>query len=119
MEEELQSIEEQLRNSKDEWRWHVTCIIAEIPSGHLATYGCIAKIANQSFGHTLIPFNVAWLRRHLYGLLTHDTQVPLHRVAKVGDVKSCADSDKTKEYNDRLRGQEGSLENPVWWHPCA
>lgn len=118
-EEELQSIEKQLRNSKDEWQWHVTRIITEIPSGHLATYGCIAEIANQRFGHTLIPRNVAWLRRHLYGLLTHDTHVPLHRVAKVGDVESLADSGATKECNDRLRGQEGSLENPVWWHPCT
>ena len=119
MEEELQSIESQLRNSKDEWRWHVTRIIAEIPPGHLATYGCITKIANQCFGHTLIPRNVAWLRGHLYGLLTHNTHVPLHRVAKAGDVESLEDSDETKEHNDRLRGQEGSLKNPVWWNPCA
>ena len=116
---ELQRFEKQLRNSKNEWRWHVTQIITEIPSGHLATYGCITKIANQCFGHNLIPRNVAWLRGHLYKLLKHDTQVPLHRVAKAGDVESLADSDETKEYNDRLRGQEGSLENPVWWYPCA
>ena len=119
MEKELQSIEKQLRNSKDEWQWHVTRIIMEIPSGHLATYGCVTEIANQCFGHTLIPRNVAWLRKHLYGLLSHDTQVPLHRVAKAGDVESLADSDKTKIYNDRLRRQEGSLENPVWWYPYA
>ncbi len=119
MERELQCFEKQLRNSKDEWQWHVTRIITEIPSGHLATYGCITEIANQCFGHTLIPRNVAWLRKHLYGLLSHDTQVPLHRVAKTGDVESLADSDETKEYNDRLRRREGSLENPVWWNPCA
>ncbi len=119
MEEELQRIEKQLRNSKDEWQWHVTRIITEIPSDHLATYGCIAKIANQCFGHTLISRNVAWLRKHLYKLLTHDTQVPLHRVAKAGDVESRADSEETKEYNDRLRGQEGSLTNLVWWDPYA
>lgn len=119
MKKELQRFEKQLRNSKNEWQWHVTQIIAEIPPGHLATYGFIAKIANQRFGHAIISRNVAWLRVHLYGLLTHDTQVPLHRVAKVGDVKSLADSDETKKYNDRLRGQEGSLENPIWWHPFA
>lgn len=119
MKRELQRFEKQLRNSKDEWQWHVTRIITEIPSGQLATYGCITEIANQCFGHTLIPRNVAWLRKHLYGLLSHDTQVPLHRVAKDGDVESLADSDKTKVYNDRLRRQEGSLENPVWWYPYA
>lgn len=119
MEKELQSIEKPLRNSKDEWQWHVTLIITKIPSGYLATYGCIAKIANQCFGHTLIPRNVAWLRGHLYGLLTHKTHVPLHRIAKAGDVESLADSDKTKKHNDRLRRREGSLDNPVWWHPCA
>lgn len=119
MKRELQRFEKQLRNSKNEWRWHVTQIITEIPSGHLATYGCITKIANQCFGHTLIPRNIAWLRAHLYSLLTHNTHVPLHRVAKAGDVESLEDSDETKDYNDRLRGQEGSLENPVWWYPCA
>ena len=119
IEKELQGIESQLRTSKDEWQWHVTRIIAEIPSGHLATYGCIAKIANQCFGHTLIPQHVAWLRKHLYGLLLHNTHVPLHRIAKAGDVESLADSDKTKKHNDRLRSREGSLDNPVWWHPHA
>ena len=115
--EDLQSIEAQLRDSKGEWQWHVTLIIMQIPSGHLATYGCIGNVANQLFGHNLIPRNVAWLRNRLYGLLTHDTLVPLHRLAKAGDVQSCADSEITKPYNDRLRGQEGSLTNPVWWDP--
>ena len=119
IEEELNRVEKQLRNSKNEWQWHVTQIIAEIPPGHLATYGFIAKIANQRFGHAIISRNVAWLRVHLYGLLTHDTQIPLHRVAKVGDVESLADSDETKKYNDRLRGQEGSLKNPVWLYPWS
>lgn len=117
--EELQSLEKQLRSSKNEWQWHVAKIITEIPPSHLATYGCIAKIANQHFGHTLTPLNVAWLRKHLYALLTHNTHVPLHRIAKAGDVKSLADSPETREHNDRLRGREGSLENPVWWHPCS
>ena len=113
MEEELQQIEDQLRER--EWQWHVAQIIAEIPSGHLATYRCIAKIANHRYGLKIGPRNVAWLRRHLYELLSHDTQVPLHRVAKVGDVNSDADSAITKRYNDRLRRLEGSLTHPVWW----
>ena len=113
MEEELQLIEELLREK--EWRWHVTQIIAKIPSGHLATYGCIAEFANHQYDLNIIPRNVAWLRKHLYGLLTHETQVPLHRLTKVGDVNSLADSVKTKSYNDIQRGEEGSLENPRWW----
>ena len=115
MEEELKRIEEQLREK--EWRWHVTKLIAQIPPSCLATYGCIAAIANNRHGLKIIPRNVAWLRKHLYCLLTHDTQVPLHRVAKFGDVNSFADSVKTKSYNDKLRGQEGSLKNPCWLSP--
>ena len=115
MKEEFQRIEELLR--KKEWRWHATQIIAEIPSGYLATYGCVAEFANQQHGLNIIARNVAWLRKHLYELLSHDTQIPLHRVAKVGDVNSLKDSVKTKSYNDRLRQQEGSLTNPRWWCP--
>lgn len=111
--EELEKIREQLEQNP--WRWDVAKVIAEIPSGHLATYKCIAQIANRRHGHNLIPRNIAWLRRHLYELLTHDTQVPLHRVMGIGDVNSCHDSAKTKCYNDRLRGQEGSLTKPKLW----
>ena len=49
IEKELQSIEKQLRNSENEWRWHVTQIITEIPSGHLATYGCITENCQPMF----------------------------------------------------------------------
>lgn len=120
MEEELCDVEKELRDSPGEWQWHAAQVIAEIPSGRLATYGCIAQIANQRLGCNLNARNIAWLRRHLYGLLVlgHDTRVPLHRVAKVGDVESLADSEETRRYNDRLRGQEGSLSDPdPWWHP--
>ena len=112
MEEELKRIESQLRVS--EWRWQVTQVIAQIPSGYLVTYGCVAEIANKTYGLKIGARNVAWLRGHLYGLLTHDTQVPLHRIAKIGDIDSITDSEETKICNDRLRGQEGSLANPLW-----
>ena len=112
MDEELRNIEEQLLEKP--WRWYVTQTIAQIPCGYLATYGYIATITNKQHNLNIIPRNVAWLRKHLYSLLTHDTQVPLHRVAKFDDVNSLADSIKTKNYNDRLRGQEGSLTNPFW-----
>ncbi len=113
MEEELKRIESQLREV--EWRWQVTLIISQIPSGYLATYGCIACIANRKHGLNIIARNVAWLRGYLYALLTHDTQLPLHRIAKVNDVDSTADSKETRCYNNRLRGQEGSLRNPRWY----
>ena len=117
MDEELRNIEQDLRNSPAEWQWHVAQIISEVPTGHLATYGKIAEVVNRRHGHRINARNVAWLRRKLYGLLSHDTQVPLHRVTKIGDVASLADSNITKSYNDRLRGQENSLHNPTWWDP--
>ena len=119
MEEELRNIEQVLRRSSGEWQWHVVRIITEIPSGRLASYKCIAKIANQRLGRNLQGRNIARLRRQLYGYLGHDTKIPLHRVAKIGDVESLADSKETKYYNDRLRQQEGTLTNPnPWWCPC-
>lgn len=113
MEEELKRFENQLREV--DWRWQVTLIITQIPSGYLATYGCIACIANQKYGLKIIARNVVWLRKYLYALLMHDTQLPLHRIAKVNDDGSTADSEKTRGYNNRLRGLEGSLENPRWY----
>ena len=115
----LQELKEEFCQPGKEWRWHVTKVITEIPSGHLATYGCIAETVNEKFGYGIIPRNVAWLRKYLYGKLTHDTFVPLHRVAKAGDVHSLADSPETKSYNDKVRGMEGSLTNPIWLNPPA
>ncbi len=115
MEEELIGIEEFLRYPTNEWRWHVAQAIAEVPPGYLATYGAIAEVVNRRHGLNILARNVGWLRGKLYELLTHDTQVPLHRIAKAGDVDSLYDSETTKSYNDRLRIEEGSLENPRWW----
>jgi alkylated DNA nucleotide flippase Atl1 len=115
MEEELNSIEADLRNSPGEWQWHVAQMIATIPSGQLATYGAIAAAVNHIHGHSINARNVAWLRGKLYELLTHDTAVPLHRVAKAGDIESLYDSQETKSINDELRRREGSLHNPIWW----
>ena len=115
--EQLKELKAEFSQAGKEWRWHVTRVITEIPRGNLATYGCIANTVNERFGHAIIARNVAWLRGYLYGILTHDTLVPLHRVAKAGDVHSLADSSETKSYNDRRRGMEGSLTNPIWWHP--
>ena len=58
MEEELKRIESQLRVS--EWRWQVTQVIAQIPSGYLVTYGRVAEIANKTYGLNIGARNVAW-----------------------------------------------------------
>ena len=106
MEEQLHQIEELLREKK--WRWYVAKVISEIPSDYLATYGCIAEFVNQRHGLNISPRNVAWLRKYLYQLLTHETEVPLHRVAKIGDVNSLEDSKKlnvtTTDFGNR-KGQ--------------
>ena len=115
MMQDLQSIQSELQNSKGQWRWHAAQTISEILSGCLATYGRVAEITNQRHGLNIVPRNVGWLRGYLYFLRGHETAVPLHRIAKVGDVKSLADSPDTKKWNDQRRGQEGSLQNPLWW----
>lgn len=97
----------------DGWRRAAFSIIGGIPRGHLATYGRIAELV-MAHGHSAGPRNIAWLRHELYGLLGHETTVPLHRVAKAGDIDSLADSGETKKLNDRLRREEGFFENQRW-----
>jgi len=116
MEEELNSIETDLRDSPGEWQWHVAQMITTILSGQLATYGAIADAVNRRHGLSINARNVAWLRGKLYELLSHETAVPLHRVAKVGDIESLHDSEETKGINDERRQREGSLQNPIWWN---
>ena len=117
MHSELRNIEEKLKKSENQWHWHVAQAISEVPRGYLATYGAIAEVVNQDYHLNIGARNVAWLRKKLYSLLSHNTKVPLHRIAKEGDVESLGDSETTKMYNDRLREEEGSLANPKWWHP--
>ena len=96
------------------WRRRAFEVICETPSGWLISYGRIAGILFERFGINVSPRNIGWLRNRLYSILTHETDVPLHRVATQWDVDSENDSDETKELNDELRGQEGSLTNPKW-----
>ena len=107
-------IEKELRKSKDEWEFNVYQLIKEIPKGCVITYGGLAKRTNARFGLNINPRNVANLRRKLYGLLTHDTDIPLHRIAKQGDSKSKYDRPETQVYNQRLRSAEGSWPEPTW-----
>ena len=93
-------------------------MILEIPSGRLATYGCIARIAVHRFGPhgSFTARRVAEFRRTLYEILGHETQVPLHRIAKQGDLTSQADSPETGYENNRRRQREGTpRDSAAWW----
>ncbi|PTX95996.1 hypothetical protein DB345_09345 [Spartobacteria bacterium LR76] len=90
------------------WRRQAYNEICATPTGQLVSYGVIADIVDVS------PRNIGWLRRELYRILSHETNVPLHRVACQGDVYSLKDSEKTRQVNTRLRTKEGSLQDPVW-----
>jgi len=88
--------------------------ISLIPSGYLATYGLIANIVNQKYNLNINARNAAHYRKKLYWLLSHDAEIPLHRVASQGDVRSEKDSEETRTKNNKLREEEGSLNNPLW-----
>ncbi len=114
--EEPRVIEEQLT----EWEWNVAQIILEIPPGRLVTYGCLAKVAAQRHGNcsTKAYRAIGNLRMKLYGLLTHDTKVPLHRIATQGDLYSENDSNKTRRENKKRRTEERTpYDNTAWWCP--
>ena len=112
---ELQmSIEKLLGKSKNQWELKAYRLIKKIPKGWVITYGGLAKRVNGKHGLKIIARNVANLRNKLYDLLGHESNVPLHRIAKKGDSRSEYDSPKTQEYNKRLRGAEGSWPDPRW-----
>lgn len=94
------------------WRRVVYELILRIPSGRLVSYGRLASLAEEETGSNPGARNVAWLRRELYGILGHDTDVPLHRIATAGDVASINDSVETRNENNLRRGAEGSLGRP-------
>jgi len=112
--DELKKIRNHLMDSKNDWRWRTAMLFCRIPYGRLITYGELAKSINAKYSLNITARNVAWLRKYLYRLLTHQTTVPLHRIAKKGDIHSRFDSIKTKSYNDKLRQMEGILNNPNW-----
>lgn len=114
-------LEKELKRSKGEWELKVYQLINEetIPPGHLINYGRLAELTNEKYGTIINARNVANFRRKLYGYKRSGKYVipknlPLHRIAKKGDVKSEHDSDQTRQENNLLRGQEGSLMNPIW-----
>ncbi|GAA5482735.1 MGMT family protein [Haloferula sargassicola] len=96
------------------WRRAAYNQINVIPKGMLASYGRIAELTNLAAGTAVSARQIAWLRRRLYGFLTHDTEVPLHRVAKMGDVASKHDSEDTRRINTELRIQEEITGGGSW-----
>lgn len=113
----LQSLETKLRASPGAWQWHAATRIAEIPYGHLINYKRFADWVNATCALRINASNVAWLRRYLYAALGRNTPVPLHRLAKAGDVHSRHDSVDLKAHHDTRRAAEGILTAPVWWQP--
>ncbi len=105
--------------------------IKKIPSGKLATYGCIAEVANRTRrdGPKHIALNVGKLRRTLYDCyrkkgygLKEDSDefkeypIPLHRMATQGDLCSANDSPITGAENCVLRKREGTpCCESAWW----
>lgn len=106
-----------LRACRDAWRWHATTLIAAIPPGSLMTYSDFAAWVNHTHGLRINAGNVAWLRRYLFTLLGDSTTLPLHRLARAGDVHSLQETEDMKTFNDRLRAAEDILTQPVWWRP--
>jgi alkylated DNA nucleotide flippase Atl1 len=108
------NIEKELAKSKNAWELKVYQLIKHIPRGYVITYGGLARRANKKHGLRVIARNIGNLRNKLYHLLGHDSDVPLHRIAKKGDYLSEYDSPKTQKYNRRLRTAEGSWPEPEW-----
>ena len=102
------------------WEMDVARIITEIPFGRMTTYGCLARIASERHRHSPnTARSVGNLRKKLYGLLRDDTEVPLHRIATQGDLRSAKDSVETTEDNERRRDREGTTrDSDAWWCPC-
>ena len=112
--EQLALLEPTLKECPNEWQWKVLGLIEQIPEGHLISYGNLARWAKKELGLDITPRNTAWLRKKIYWMVGHDTEIPIHRVASDGDTKSTRDHAVTRNINRHKRGAEGSLNNPVW-----
>lgn len=82
-ERELQAIKHKLT----EWQWKVALAIFKIPPGRLITYRSLSILATSTDASRA----AANLRQKLIRLLGVRTQVPLHRIAKKGDLGAKAD----------------------------
>ena len=111
----LLDLEIELSNSPNQWRWHAASVIQDIPEGFLCTYGEVARETNRRSDLRVNARNIAWLRAHLYMQTSRDTTIPLHRLAKAGDIHCTEDSVQTTRDARRDRISEGSWQNPQWW----
>lgn len=104
-----------IRRDLSDWEWAVTEAILVIPPGRLITYKGLSILAT---GGGDASRAVGTLRRKLYRLLGHKTHVPLHRIAKQGDLTSKYDSPATRRENARRRKEEGTpQDDSAWWCP--
>ena len=114
-EEQLALVVSKLNGSPNDWQNKVFSLIQRIPSGYLVSYGHLAQWANRQYGLTLGPRNTAWLRGKLYGILGHDTDIPIHRIATQGDPNSTKDHPYTQTINREKRTAEGTYPTPTWY----
>ena len=113
--EQVALVEAKLNGSPNDWQNKVFSLILKIPPGYLISYGHLAQWANREYGLNLRPRNTAWLRGKLYGILGHDTDVPIHRIATQGDAESTKDHPHTQAVNREKRTAEGTYPVPKWW----
>jgi alkylated DNA nucleotide flippase Atl1 len=116
-EQQAAFVESQLKGSPNDWKVKTFHLIHKIPRGYLITYGDLAKWVNKEYGLKIISQNTARLRGEIYDLIQHDTDIPIHRIAKKGDTESSYDHKVTQQFNRRKRGDEGTLRNPKWYVP--
>ena len=114
-EEQVTQVESQLAGAPGEWRLKVFSLICRVPPGYLISYGELARWANREYGLRLNPRNTAWLRGQIYGIIGHDTQIPIHRIATQGDAESTKDHEYTQKVNREKRMGEGTYPHPKWY----
>ena len=110
-ERELQAI----RHKLTEWEWKVALAIFKIPPGRLITYRSLSILATGTDASRA----AANLRQKLIRLLGVRTQVPLHRIAKKGDLGAKADWPEQKRgVILKRRKREGTPQDDgAWWYP--
>ncbi len=115
--EQVALVGHKLAGSPNDWQLKVFALVLLLKPGELISYGNLARWANEKHGLQLRPRNTAWLRKHIYHILGTNgqgIQIPVHRVANEGDLKSTRDHAETQEINHAKRSAEGSLYHPVW-----
>ena len=115
--EQISLVRSTLSGSPHNWQLKVFDLIRRIPSGYLISYGELARWANREYNLQLCPQNTAWLRKALYHIIGHDTDIPLHRIATQWDAESSKDHPYTQQINRQKRMAEGTYPHPKWYRP--